>query len=386
MFKGEPNMLSRRNFLKLSAASAAYWALFRNAVATDLFAGEADAGLREYLLLADSEVDVVANSGISHPGTIKILDVQAGETASIDLPLFGHIVNQNPKHLTQAVTFEKWGSQGALIDIKDQKILSLIDAKTNAIFFGHSTFSPDGNILVCTEQDKDGTKGTLVLREMSNFKIVGELPSYGRSPHECRSFDGGKTIVVANTGAGQETANVSWVDYQSGKLLRKVAFPANRALFSHLDISYDGWMCVSAGSISDDEHSRPHKLIVFISPEGKVFWPHIPKELKKRIKGEALSIAFLGRSGFAAVTVPLTNLLLIMDYKKQSVVGVIQMDMPKGVLPVSNQSGHDRELLVSLGRSRQLLDVNFSNEKGGTIKPYVKDFGGSGSHMTRIFA
>lgn len=386
-------MQSRRDILKLMAttsllvgAAPIAHRLGQSRFVADALAGDGPATGTEYILLcdADSSAEVRSYTGQSHPGTIKRFDVAAGEVASIDVPLFGHIVNQNPFRPEQVVAFEKWGTLGALVDIKEQKLLTVIEARPNSTFFGHSVLFDGGRVIAATEQDLNGDRGALVLRSVPDMKVIGELASYGNGPHECRSHDHGKTIMVANSGRGKSAANVSWVDSASGKLLRKIEFPEQKILYSHLDVSFDGWVCVSGGHLSSDNSEVRRTMVAFISPNGHVSFPTMPTDIEEKLKEEALSIAFLGTSGLVAVTVPSSDLVLLMDYKKHLLIEALSFAAPKGIIP-RVEGEKDPSFIVSLYHRRKLLSVGMQAGGHPVVNKVAAGFGGNGSHMTRIY-
>lgn len=377
---------SRRDFLKLTAASLALLAggPVSRFFAADAAAAEINKHLREYIILCDTDQDFPqpkdVHIRVSHPGSVRGLDVASGEVFSIDLPFFGHTVNQHPLHPEQVVTFEKWGHRGALLDLKDRKVLMDINPAEDNTFFGHAAFNADGGIMAVTENNYDATQGLLTFRDTSDYKTIQKYSSYGLLPHECRTPDHGKTIMVVNKGGDNSPPNLSWIDWNSGRLLNKVEFPAdNNVLYGHCDLSHDNWVCASGLATS---HSKD--MVLFVSPDGRVLPPALPEDITRKMKGEALSIAFLGRSGLVAVTVTLANLVLLIDYKTQRLVEAVPIANPHGVLPSRYPDDTEISMLVTSYEKRNLSSITLESGKPD-IKTVSSEFGGLGSHLTRLY-
>ena len=382
---------TRRDFLKLSSASLV--ALMSgasllhpfSAMAQRIDASGAPVFGKELVMLCGTD-ERIPNRADYKPvaGTINGYDVAAKEGFVINVPFYGHIVNQNEAKPEQAVSFQKWGTLGGLLDLKERKLVQPIPASNGSIFFGHAVFCENGTVLGCTEQEALGDNGKLVLRSFPDLKVIGEFPTFGSNPHEVRTVDHGKTLIVANNkGEGNSPmGNVSWVDYKSGKLLNKIEFLKSGLVPSHLDISYDGWTCVTARTQIKHDMS---KLITFVSPKGEVFEPKVPDEINRRGVDEALSIAFLGKSGRVAITIPGANLLIVFDYKTQNLVEVFNLTSPKGVLMDLDPAHGQAAIIVSLSNDKKLLSIVHSENNPPIIVPEYKGFGSNGSHMSRLY-
>lgn len=384
---------SRRDFLKLTTASLALLAGGASArLLTGLaYAQETTPAGRELILLCDSDTEVEPknNFRITHKGAINIFDVAANTVSAIEIPFFGHTTNQHPKHPELVVTFEKWGKRGALVDVKNKKLVSLIASAEGKSFFGHAAFNTDGSVMAVTENNYQETEGLLSFRDTSSMKVVGKCSSYGVVPHECRTPDGGKTIMVVNKGdkrasrhAERTGSNISWIDWNSGKLINQVAFDRNNnVLYGHCDMSFDSWVCVSGVT----EEKVFSDLIVLISPDGQLMPVKLPKNIADRMKGEALSIAFLGHSGLVGVTVTKANLVLLIDYKTQELVEAIHIPIPNGILPVLDGNDVEPSMLVTSKQNRNISVVSTKKGASPDVRIMSTAFGGIGTHLSRIY-
>jgi len=394
---------SRRDFLKIGTASvalavggSALWWGSRSMLAPNL---------REYLMLCDTTKDVPVDKNpvrVTNPGWVRALDVQSGESFSIDLPFFGHTVDGNPAKPGHVVTFEKWGKRAALIDMKQRSVLSQFSSSDNSLFFGHGAFTPDGSTLITTEDTYDRNGGVLVFRDAKTLKVLDQVQSGGTRPHECRLINDGKTLLVTNQGNDLSLPSIVWLDTATGDLKQKVTFdekvPGNYPVqlyggFGHLDASYDNWVCASSVVSTGTKETRDdpsfkeelYGALVFVSPEGKAYYPDLPLDLTKRMRGEALSVAILGKSGLMAVTFPAANMILVFEYKTQRLVQVIDTPRPTGVIMSLSPKDNDHTMLVENAKDKSLLSIVAT--EGGSPKTDVvtKTFGGNGSHMHRIY-
>ena len=338
---------------------------------------------REYITLCDVLEDGWRKSGrqirVSDPGWVKVLDVASGESIRIDIPFFGHSIVQNPAHPEQLVVFEKWGLRGAMVDVKEKALLATTESMEDNIFFGHLAFNSDASLLVATEANYrlGSDDGFLVIRDPSTLKVVTRHSSYGPIPHQCRTIDNGKTIVVLNQPVGLVPGNLAWIDFESGRLLNKI--PLSLIMYGHFSISHDGWICVG-GTLEKGQRD----LIIFISPEGKIFPMSIPDTVVEQINGEALSIEYLNRGDLVGITLPSADLVLVMDYKKQTVLHSVQVKSPKGLLPGTADMGGLQNMIVSSYKDRNLLSIETTKDRPETTV-IDSPFGGFASHITRFY-
>ena len=73
--------------------------------------------------------------------------------------------------------------------------------KSDRHFFGHGVFSADGRLLYSTENDYDGARGMIGVRDVTGgYKQIGEFPAHGMEPHDIALLSDGRTMVIANGG------------------------------------------------------------------------------------------------------------------------------------------------------------------------------------------
>ena len=73
--------------------------------------------------------------------------------------------------------------------------------KPDRHFFGHGVFSADGKLLYTTENDYDGARGVIGVRDATDgYQQIGEFPAHGMEPHDIQLLADGRTMVIANGG------------------------------------------------------------------------------------------------------------------------------------------------------------------------------------------
>lgn len=157
-------------------------------------------------------------------------------------------------------------------------------------FFGHGAFTPDGRLLLASENDYAAGRGVIGVYDAGKgFARVGELASGGVGPHEVVLLEDGKTLCVANGGilthpdyGGQKLnldtmrPGLAYVDAESGELIEQVflAPEFNQLSIRHLAIDAQGtvWFgCQYQGDPDDHpplvgRHRRGRKAELFAGP------------------------------------------------------------------------------------------------------------------------
>lgn len=398
---------TRREFLSLTASSLALL-VGGSALWTPHGSRAAEKG-REFLMLCDSDADVAVASDavtVTHPGTLKGLDVANNKSFAVDLPFFGHTVTQNPAKTNQVVTFEKWGKRGALVDVHDWSVVTMAESTEGNIFFGHAAFTADGSTLIVSEDSYGHNDGHLAVRDASNLKPIRTLSSFGVRPHQCQLLDDNKTILVVNGGSHEvkDSKNLAWVDLETGKLIHKVVFdlmlPGHltrpvAAAYGHFDVSFDNWVCCggrgiekSTGSTAKkdtnkDPYADLHATIAFVSPEGTLHYPDLPQGLAANLHGEALSVKVLGNSGLVAVSIMHGNKCLVLDYKTQELKDVIRLPGSLGVASLPDEDNGQHHLIIS--SKDGLFEASLLPKTQPHVSTYSEELKGIGSHLTRIY-
>lgn len=302
------------------------------------------------------------------PSSLRVHNLFDGKTEEIALPFFGHTLEQSPHQHSVAATFEQFGRRGAIVDLRNRKILGEVKTKEGNTFIGHAAYSPDGKLIYTVEHNHPAKNGEVSIRDSTTLKHIQTMSSFGLVPHDCRVIDSGRQLVVANN-AGP--GNISYIELSSGKLLNQIRSDRDLVL-SHFDISSDQWLFAAPRTKS------PFGLLV--SPKGEQFKLAHPEIDETGI----LSAVFVKGTDLLAATYPEGNCVQVWNYKSQQPVGSISLPNPRGILSGPRLSAGESSLIVSLAEARVLKSLTVTKNKvisSGTFEP---GFGGSGSHLVRM--
>ncbi|WEX08186.1 DUF1513 domain-containing protein [Chelativorans sp. AA-79] len=157
-------------------------------------------------------------------------------------------------------------------------------------FFGHGVFTPDGKLMLATENDLDGGRGVMGIYDATDaFRRIGEFPTEGVGPHEAVLLRDGKTLCIANGGIlthpdyggaklnlATMAPNLTYVDVASGNAMEKVSLAPELHQLSirHMAIDRAGhvWFgCQYEGPASDrpplvGRHRRGREIELFPGP------------------------------------------------------------------------------------------------------------------------
>ncbi|WP_159931197.1 DUF1513 domain-containing protein [Oceanicoccus sp. KOV_DT_Chl] len=219
--------LSRRNFLlssmaALVAACAEDNPALRPAV-TNLILGGG-----QYKLTVDGDTKFV----------LSIVDITNKDRHLSTMGFLPHGIHRNPTDFNRLAIFEKKGPNACEYDLGTRQIVRAIPQVDNQYFYGHGAYSLDGKTLFSTETELDGFNGLIGVRSSSDLAYIGEFPSYGKEPHECKLIDGGKTLVVTNGGGDTQgdAPSVAYIDINSQQLIEKVQLTRAELNTGHLAI------------------------------------------------------------------------------------------------------------------------------------------------------
>lgn len=201
------------------------------------------------------------------------LDEAGAVTFERPLPARGHGIAFHPRLPQCAVFARRPGTFVQVLDIETGAVVASIDAIPKRHFYGHGTYTRDGKLLLCSENDYPAGRGVVGLYDTSaGYKRIGEVPSHGVGPHDIRLLPGGKYCVVANGGilTHPETgraklnlstmaSNLAFLDSATGALVKRVGLPLQFQKLSmrHLDIDRNGRIAIAMQYEGDRRHHVP---------------------------------------------------------------------------------------------------------------------------------
>lgn len=128
-----------------------------------------------------------------------------GDDGSIRFEVFlpdrGHAAAAHPA-LPEAVAFARRpGTYAIVLDCRNGQTTARLEAPAGRHFYGHGTFSENGDLLFTTENDFEAAAGLVGVWDVRNhYGRIGEFSSGGIGPHDIKLMPGGETLVVANGG------------------------------------------------------------------------------------------------------------------------------------------------------------------------------------------
>jgi hypothetical protein len=294
--------------------------------------------------------------------TLDILDLDAGETVPARIPLkfFGHGVAVHPKRPWEAALLEKRGPGGCALDLATRRVVRPIVPMDGHAFYGHGTYSIEGDLLFVVETQLESNQGFLSIRDSSTFAVLGILPTYGIAPHDCHLVEGGRTLVITNGGGPFDSPllpSVTFVDVKSRALLEKhevldcnrnvghVAVAANREFAAVSAPRDDLPAATSLGGVTLRRRGQP--------------WVHMvaPNVVTSRLVGESLSVSIHRASRTVAATHPDADLVTFWKLDAGALAATLELPQPRGVTITLDQ----RFFAFSYGADARLLFVEIQS-------------------------
>lgn len=251
-----------------------------------------------------------------------------------DIGFLAHGVIPHPKKPERILVFEKKGGGGCEIDLKENKVVTKIPPSKGCEFYGHGGYSADATRVYATEYDATTYEGRMVVRDATDFKILGEFPSHGEWPHDCQFIDEGKVVAITNGGGhldGGAKPCVAYVEVTSGKLIEKVEFENQQINAGHLFINGKGDLAV-LHAMREGLDTKEALGGLSIRPKGKSCTQmKDPAEITGAMKGETLSVAWHEKDGVIGVTNPFGNLISFWKMSEATYLSRIKLKQPRGI-------------------------------------------------------
>lgn len=340
-------MISRRNFLQMSALMCTWPGMLTGC------GKSVELNKNHNLILGGGRYQLEANGPLKY--AFSTVDLNTGTVSLVDMDFLSHGIHQHPVNPERIAIFQKKGPYACELDLAKQSVTRRIATEKSRHFYGHGAWSGDGKTLYCTEAYLDSRDGIIAVRNADTLDTLGEFPSYGKEPHECKLIDGGKVMVVTNGGGklGGDVPNVAYIDVGSQKLLERIPMTNHRINTGHLSIARDGSLVVVSAPRTG--LSKTDFGGVSIRPAGLELESLTrPEEVTSAMVGEALSVVIADDVGVAAVTHPDGGMVTFWSIRDRSLRKVLALPFPRGV----NLTLDEKAFIVSYGANPALLQVD----------------------------
>lgn len=285
------------------------------------------------LVLGPGQHLVSANGARRFDLCVLDLDDPVFPLTLIPMDFFGHGITPDPNHPERLAVFEKRGKGGCEIDLKSGSVTRNIATKANREFYGHGTYSPDGKLLYCTETVLEGNHaGIVAVRDAETHEELGEFPTFGSSPHDCRLIEEGDVMVITNGGGSLKgvAPSVTYVDVRAEKLLEKLEFDTATINAGHLDITTKGGLAVVSAQREGLPDRHPGGISLRLAND-KLNTLKKPRKIVDRLVGETLSVCIHESTNVVGATTPAGNLLTFWDLESGELIRSYDLQNPRGI-------------------------------------------------------
>lgn len=300
-------------------------------------AGWSSVGTPNYLSAARAPDGTYLLAGLTSIGDI---------TFTIPLPARGHAAAAHPERAEAVAFARRPGTFSLVLDCRDGAIINTLTAPEGRHFYGHGTFSADGNTLFTSENSYEVGEGVIGLWDVTqNYTRIGEFSSGGIGPHDLKLMPDGQTLVVANGGIethpdmGRSKLNIPVMEpnlsYLStnGTPLEQVTLPPalHKNSIRHLAVRPDGLVAFAMQWQGPKTEAPP--LLGLHRRNATVDLLTATEQVHRAMQGYAGSVAISGDGHFAATTSPGGNLAQVFDIKTGALIVSHKLDDVCGIGP-----------------------------------------------------
>jgi hypothetical protein len=284
---------------------------------------------------------------------VALIDAQGRDQRVISLPGRGHSFAIDAARGRVVAFGRQPGFFAVAFDAEGKRPPLTLDAVPGRHFFGHGVFSPDGHLMVATENDYEAGQGVLGVYDASaggNYRRAGEISTHGVGPHEVVLTPDGRTLCVANGGilthpdygklqlnADDMQPSLAYIDMRSGELLEQVFLDTalNRLSIRHLVIDGAGavWFgCQHTGPAGErpplvGRHRRGGRPELFPGPDSAL----------RGMKNYIGSLACDASGTRIATSSPVGGQIMVWDAASGRNLGVTQLFDGCGVAPMAEK-------------------------------------------------
>ena len=298
----------------------------------------------------------------------------------ISMAFFPHGISANPSNPHLLTVVEKQGPGACQVDLRSRTVINTISPSSGCWFYGHGTYDASGSLIYLVETELLSGRGLLSVRDVVSGEIIGQLDTYGASPHDCLLLADGTTLAITNAGEyrsnGEKVsaACVSYVDSESGKLLDKKPISNTRINAGHLLIAPDQSLAVVSAPREDLPGTDPGGLSIGLN-NGELISLMEPEQITGALVGESLSLAYHQPSDLLGITTPDAGLVTFWRLSTRQFVSAVRIPEPRGICLTADAT----EFVVSSGSQVSLYGIDVEDQSRNRLllsQSYI-----SGSHM-----
>ncbi|MEZ9849269.1 DUF1513 domain-containing protein [Vibrio breoganii] len=113
------------------------------------------------------------------------------------LPARGHGLANNPIHQHLAIVARRQGQFADIISLNKGQLVQRITPRQNRFFYGHATYSSNGEILYVSEGESKTCNGVIGIYDVvKGYQRIGEISDFGIGPHQIELLSNGDLVVA----------------------------------------------------------------------------------------------------------------------------------------------------------------------------------------------
>lgn len=290
----------------------------------------------------------------------------------IELPERAHAPFFHPNKSIVGIVGRRAGYYLDLYNIASAKRIIRLLPQEDHHFYGHATFTYDGNFLLTTENHFPSGAGKIMVRDWRNNRLVSEFPSYGIGPHELHLLNE-TTLVVANGGlqthpaSGRRilnhdniTASLTFIDIITGKLIKKLTLADSLQKLSirHIDINSSGDIIIGFQHQGERFAKVPLVGKASLEHDGMAILP-MPETIRQRFKQYCGSVTFDRSGKLLAASSPRGGIVAYWDLNSNTLLQHHNYQDVCGITATAN----NHEFLLTTGQGKRIIVNPTSNMK-----------------------
>jgi hypothetical protein len=307
---------------------------------------------------ASSELFLTASDNEQGRHFVSGFDGEGRKRFQIPTEVRLHSLTVHPTQPGVAVAFaRRAGTLAYAFDFVTGEQRALIQSRLDRHFYGHGQYSADGRYLFTTENDYEQGRGVIGVRDGSDYRLLGEMPSYGIGPHDIHLLSDGTTLVVAIGGirthpdSGRSKLNLSdmkpslaYIDSRDGKLLGQYFLQNHKLSIRHLAVSTDD--VVGIGLQYQGPPTDRVPLVGVHHGDSEIVLIEAPDDVLGQMQQYVASICIESHRGIAGVTCPRGNVVTFWDIRNHRFLKSLAIRDAAGIGLSSNR----REFVITTGQ------------------------------------